>query len=426
MNDLAQTVVGGVPPDGGDLLCRVIREGVREDEDNSEATLRADRRFAAAFTRAYPVELGSAQVRRIRLGARALLNVDAGMYAPGTQMASSVATHKALLGGEGFRRFHMGAYLATILGEESRASLCALYASDNDPVSCALKPLFQRGELQPDRSGPRAERPLTPFDSDLGRALGLILRQPLSKPAVLRAFALGGCLGFVLKVFGAGMPDGRPVLLALAADQPRGTRPLREKAVLSLRRGVAALDRHVATLLAASEHASQLWRQPKSAEAAIEVQDGPPQQMALALIEALRRGHSGGDEADAQRIYWPHDAMLSLGRRAGVIQPKTNALGWGSYLALSPEMIEVLTLMTLPWGTRRSWRVFWAEVRDRLGIVVGANDDHDLQTLRLAGVAGVSLEDLSDNAELLLAQSVRRGVARRLPDSGAEVGGYEA
>jgi hypothetical protein len=57
--------------------------------------------------------------------------------------------------------------------------------------------------------------------------------------------------------------------------------------------------------------------------------------------------------------------------------------------------------------------------------VVGANDDDDIRAFEQAGVVNVSLEDLDDNAERILAQSVRRGVARRLPDSGSEIGGYE-
>jgi hypothetical protein len=48
-----------------------------------------------------------------------------------------------------------------------------------------------------------------------------------------------------------------------------------------------------------------------------------------------------------------------------------------------------------------------------------------MRRLEEAGVLNVSLEDLSSNAELILDQGVRRGVVRRLPDSGAEVGGYE-
>src|SRR5882762_1676965 len=97
MNDLAQTVLGGAPEDAGDLLCRTIREGIVDEKyDNSDAGLREDPRFAEKYSRAFPVELGSAQVRRLRLGARTLLNVDGGMYLPGSQMASSVATHAAL------------------------------------------------------------------------------------------------------------------------------------------------------------------------------------------------------------------------------------------------------------------------------------------------------------------------------------------
>jgi hypothetical protein len=426
MNDLAQSVVGGLPADGGDLLCRVIREGIgREDEDNSEGSLRSDRRFAVAFGRAYPASLGSAQVRRLRLGARALLNVDLGMYLPGSQMASSVATNEALLGAEGFRRFRMGAYLASILDEEARGRLAALYRSDSDPVSRALRPLFQPGPLTSERegSGPTA-RKLTSFDKDLGRALGQVLRQPLSKPALLRAFALGSCLGFILKVFGAGRAEGRPLLLALTAEQEGGPRPLREKAVVSLRRGAADLDRQLAKVIATSKDAKSLWREAKAAEAAVEVSDGDSEEMAAALLDGLRRLRTDED-GDGNRIYWPQESILSLGRRAGLILPRFTKAGWGAYLALSPEVVEVLSLMLLPWGERREWRDFWATVRDRLGILVGACDDDDMRHLNAAGVLNVSLEDLSNNADLILDQAVRRGVARRLPDSGAEVGGYE-
>ncbi len=426
MNDLAQTVLGGLPAESGDLLCRVIREVIGgEDEDNSEAALRSDPRFGAAFSRAFPVSLGSAQIRRLRVGARALLNVDQGMYLPGTQMASSVATHQALLGAEGYRRFHMGGYLASVLDDDARSRLRGLYTTDADPVSRALKPLFQPGVLVQERSGRGAvTRALTPFDRDLGAALAQILRQPLSKPTILRYFALGGCLGFILKVFGAGMTDGRPALLALSAEQDGGPRPLREKAVLSMRRGAAELDRLLGRLIAASKDARSLWREAKPSEAAVDVDDGSQEEMAAALLEALRRQRVD-DETETRRFYWPQDSIIALGRRAGLIHPRSAKAGWGTFLALSPEIVEVLSLMLLPWGERRSWRAFWADVRDKLGIVIGAGDDEDMRRLHGVGVLNVSLEELSNNAEVILDQAVRRGVARRLPDSGAEVGGYE-
>lgn len=424
MTDLAQTVLGGLPPDAGDLLCRVIREGLgKDDEDNSEATLRMDKRFGASFSRAYPVTLGAAQVKRLRLGARALLNVDTGMYAAGSRMASSVATNQALLGADQFRRFRMGAYLARVLDGESKERLKRLYESDADPVSFALKPLFQPGLDVAKAPAARAPVAATPFEDEFGRALGQILQQPLSKPAVLRALALGGCLGFVLKTFGAGMEGGRPLLLALSGEVEDGPGPLREKAVLSLRRCGVALDRRLAHHLAQVKDAKALWRDAKTSEAAVDVEDGAPDEVATSIVEALRRFRSADD--DVKDLYWPQDAMLSLGRKAGIILPRSKQAGWGTYLALSPEMVEVLTLMVLPWGQRREWRSFWAEVHERFGIVIGTNDDDDMRALEAAGVLNVSLEDLSDNAERILAQSVRRGVARRLPDSGAEVGGYE-
>jgi hypothetical protein len=425
MNDLAQTVLGGCPEGRGDLLCMVIREGVgREGEDNSEAALRADQQFGAVFSRAYPVALGAAQVRRLRLGARALLNVDQGMYAPKTQMASSVATHGALLGADGFRRFRMGAYLANILDDDAKTRLRRLYDSDSDPVSFALKPLFQPGALQADGTARIGWASPTPFDFDLGEALARVVQQPLSKPTVLRALALGSCLGFVLKVFGAGRPHGRPVLLALSGDDEARPGPLREKAVISMRRGGADLDRKLAQQVAAAAGAKSLWREPKSAEPTVEVDLRAPAEMALDMIQRLREFRSAEDD-DVKRMYWPQDAVTSLGRKAGIILPRSARAGWGMYLALTPELVEVVSLMLLPWGQRMEWRAFWAEARARLGIIIGANDDEDMNALEASGVLNVSLEDLSQNAERILAHAVRRGVARRLPDSGAEIGGYE-
>ena len=266
-------------------------------------------------------------------------------------------------------------------------------------------------------------RATTQFDADLGKALAQVLRQPLSKPTVLRAFALASCLGFILKVFGAGMLDGRPILLALAGDDDTRPRPLREKAVISMRRGGAELDRRLAQQIAATKDAKHLWREPKTSEANVEVKDGTTDEMALELIERLHDFRTEDD--DVKRMYWPQDAVMSLGRRAGIVQPRISRAGWGSYLALTPETVEVMSLMLLPWGQRADWRAFWAEARARLGILIGANDDEDMHLLKTANVLNVSLEDLSDNSEWILTQAVRRGVARRLPDSGAEIGGYE-
>lgn len=69
------------------------------------------------------------------------------------------------------------------------------------------------------------------------------------------------------------------------------------------------------------------------------------------------------------------------------------------------------------------WSRLWARVREELGVVVGANPTEDIAFLAHAGVENVSDESLADNAEALLAHAVRRGVARRLPDGEAEVGG---
>ena len=108
----------------------------------------------------------------------------------------------------------------------------------------------------------------------------------------------------------------------------------------------------------------------------------------------------------------------------GCVLPPSDRAGWGRHLALSPELLEVLTLMNVANGQRAErWSRFWSRGREDLGIVVGANPMEDEHFLAPVGVENVSQEGLKDNAEALLTHAVRRGVARRLPDGEAEVGG---
>lgn len=416
MNDFAQSVCGGLPEQAGDLLCRVVREGVDDERsDNTEAGLRRDPRFGTAFTRAYPETLGSEFIRALRHGAAALLNADKGMYLPGTGMASPSATNVALLGADGFRRFRIGPFLAAVLPETALARVRALYNSDADPVSRALRPLFQEGPLA---SRPAAETPreLTKFDEGLGRGMATLLEQPLSKPVLLRYLSLASAAGVILKIYGVGSAGGVPTLLALPVEG-EGSRPLRAKAVLSLRRATTNFDKALAGELARN---AAVWRTAKGAEAAIEVSDGDRDAAALELVEALQSDGSGDDEG---KVYWPTDFASKLGRTTGFVLPKDGRAGWGNYLSLTPEALELLVLMFVPAGERLEWRSFWSRVRDELGIIVGANQSEDAKALDDAGVPLVSLQDLEENAEVFLEQSVQRGVAHRLPDAGAEVGG---
>jgi len=204
--------------------------------------------FAEKYSRAFPVELGSAQCAGWRLGARALLNVDGGMYLPGSQMASSVATHATLLGAEGFRRFRVGAFIAALLDDDSRARVRQLYMTDRDPVSQALRPLFQEGSLveRSPRRRPRIER--TPFELALGRTPGCTSQTPAQQASPVTAcgtwhLPLGHSsnLRCGAKVWSTRNPSA-------CGGARGGPRPLREKAVLSLRRCVSEFDHAVADL----------------------------------------------------------------------------------------------------------------------------------------------------------------------------------
>jgi hypothetical protein len=423
MNDVAQTLLGGAPESGGDFLCRLIRLD-KEGEDNTEPTLRADTRFGAAFNRAFPATLGPRRVEDLRRAADCVLNFDGGAYKPGSQMASALATHKALLGFEGFRRFAIGPYLTNVLTDHGRARLKALFESDRDPISRAFRPLLLDEPLVARRPpGAPAER--TAFDRDLGDGLSLLLTQPLSKPTLLRAFVLASSVGLVLKLLGLGRADGRPLILALAGEAE--TRPLRSEAVVSFRRGVDVFDREIARLLVAHPRAKELAAAPKAKAEFIEVRTGQLKEIADDIIAAARGFRPKPKEKSAEKpkvIYWPDEFLISFGKKAGCILPRTDHAGWGKHLALTAEHLELLILMTVPpTAPPVPWTDFWRKIRDRFGLVVGANASADVAALEASGVHNVSTEELADNAEALLAQAVRRGVARRLPDGGADVGG---
>lgn len=418
MNDLAQCLLGGAPGHGGDFLCRVIRLDI-DTEDHSEATMRTDARFGAVFDRAFPTSLGVDRIAELRRAARTVLNFDGGVYQPGTSMASPLATHRDLLGFEGFRRFGLGRYLEHVLTKPSAARLRELFKSDDDPITRAFAPLLISGELVDKGGGSAAIGSAgRPFDLSLGASLETLLGQPLSKPALLRCFALTASLGLVLKVLGAGRTDGRPRLLALPVQEE--PKILREEAVASFRRAVDALDVVVADRIGEHPDASALLSaRPRAKAECVDVAVDADGDERRALVRAAR-----ATKAAEHMVYWPDLFAVALGRKIGCVMPLSDRAGWGKHLALTSELVEALVLTRVPHGARAiPWRRLWAEVRDELGIVIGANPSADAQYLASAGVDNVSIERLSDNAEAFLTQAVRRGVARRLPDGGAEAGG---
>jgi hypothetical protein len=406
MNDLAQCVLGGAPAHGGDLLCRVIRETKREKgEDNSDAAMRADERFGEAYRRALPEGLGAGQVSRVREAAASLLGFDGGMYNAGANMASALATHRDLLGFEGFRRFGVGRYLCQILGEQGRGRLAEIFADPSDPLSRALGPLRLSAPLRDTHPG-EGEIPLSAFDEALGERLTTLLGHPLTKTALLRHLLMLSTLGVALKILGAGRPDGRPFALATTAEESAGPRPLRQEATQSFSQGVAAFYERVAAQLPEHPRAAEL-KAPRGADAGA----------FRALVAGAREG------ALRKEVYWPEDFAVALGRKAGCVLPRRDQAGWGKHLALTSDMVEALILSGTQADAAVSWTDLWAAIREDIGLVVGVGDFDDTKFLREGGVLHVDLDALARNSEIILDQAVRRGVARRLPDSGAEAGG---
>lgn len=422
MNDLAQCALGGAPSHGGDFLARVVRQDV-EGEGNEEPALRKDRHFGAAFGRAFPEDLGRDLVRALRVAAKEVLTYDKGVYQPGTSMCSPLATHRDLLGFEQFRRFGVGRLLADVLPPEGLERLRGLLVQEGDPVTRAFRPLLLSAPLV-DKSKRKSGAARSDFDRRLGEGLTTLLGHPLSKPALLRALALGGCLGVVLKILGVGRAGGTPALLALANVEEKGAKPLREEAVMAFARAVDRLDAACAKALPTHPNAKDLLAKPPPKALVLEVADRADlADLAPALLAAARVA-AARVAKDEEKIYWPDRFAVHLGRKIGCVLPLTDKAGWGKHLALTPELVEVLILMMVPSrGAPIPWTRFWAAVREGLGVVVGANPTADAGFLAEAGVDNVSGEALGDNAEALLTHSVRRGVALRLPDGEAEVGG---
>ena len=423
MNDLVQCLAGRIPSHGGDFICRVIRQHHEHsaDEGNGDAALRTDERLGVAYKQAYPERLGSQLITELRHAAEVVVNADGGVYRAGDRMASSLATHIGLLGKEGFRSFRVGAFLARILNAGGRKTLLSLFESDSDPVSRFLRPLFKGTTFdvvaQEDTGHIQSE-----FDGVLGRRLSNLLLQPLSKPALLRHFALACSLGILLKVHGVGRGQARPAILALAAatDEQR-RRSLRSQAVQALVRGRDKLDQAIARMLQGDRRFRPLLETRLSSETpCIEVprsQEG--EELALSVVRAMRK-HKASKRETA--VYWPDEFALQLAKKSGVIWP-LQARGWKQYVVLTSEHVEMLWLMFGSAGGAMEWRYFWREVRNKLGIVVGADPYDDACFLEDCGVKRCELEALKANGNQLLDQSSRRGLVRRLPDGAAEIGG---
>ena len=148
----------------------------------------------------------------------------------------------------------------------------------------------------------------------------------------------------------------------------------------------------------------------------------------LALIKAMREHKRGAAPGiKEQEIYWPDAFAITLGKKIGAVGPRHDQAGWGKHMTLTADLVEVIVLMFAPAGQPpQSWRGLWGQVRERLGVLIGADEFQDSEALASAGVPAVDLEALGANNDVFLEMACRRGIARRLPDSGAEVSGVLA
>ncbi|MBL8619378.1 MAG: hypothetical protein JNM72_27435 [Deltaproteobacteria bacterium] len=418
MNDLAQTALGGTPAHRGDVLAAAAREPIKtENEDARDAATRLDRRWGARYAAAFPAELDPADVVRVRAALRAVATKDGGLYRPGDAMNSPLAAHIGLLGADSVNLgVGLGRYLFHVLDQEGQEAVRTAYTDPSDPVSRALRPLLF--------DDPRTElrRPLPPlelrgFDKALGRGLSTLLRHRLSKLTRLRYLLLAGALGFTLRALGQGRPDGRPAVLATAGgdDDGRDRRrsDARRVATASYARGLDGLDGVIA---------AHLWAELQRSGG---LRDGSAPANGLTVTEASPRGVlDAARAADIDGVYWPATALKAFGRRCGFIEPRSDRAGWPARLHLTDELVEALILMfSRPGQPPRRWRDLWMEVGEALGLHIGANPSVDAARLREVGVEDAHRAALEDNNEQALRAAITQGVARRLPDSGAEAGG---
>ncbi len=419
MNDLAQTALGGTPQHRGDLLAAAAREPHRTDkEDAGDAACRQAKGYGERYAAALPEAMTPHERMRLRHGIRAVVAHDGGIYVPGKGMNSGLVTHIGLLGSDkNFVNVGIGRYLFEILSEEGKEEVRRIFRDRSDPHTRALLPLLWDAPLTPlERTLP--DLTPSPFDLGLGVGLSSLLGHRLSKPTRLRLFLLGGALGLCLKGLGVGQPDGRPVAFATPGGATRSDQQARRVATQAWQRGMVGLERALSAALSADPRFPAVLYEARPAMVALPFQASSGD---AADVLAAARGH---DFAESKDVYWPDKALIAFGKRAGCIEPLSDQAGWGKRLALTADHLEALTLMfTQPSERAVPWELLWSRIAEAIGLRVGANPTRDAQALRASGSVDVPMEALAKNAEALLQVAVRRGVARRLPDSGAEAGG---
>lgn len=428
MNDVAQTVLGGRPAHKGDFLVRVVRQN-HVAEHNDDQSMRAHPQLGEAYRNAFPDSLGEAHIYALRQALETAVTFDDGIYAPSTGMASGLVAHRDLLGEEGYRRFGLGPFLTRLLGAVGVDQLRALFEDPSDPMTRLLAPLCMDSEwksAEPLSDGlftvGGVTEPLTLFESSLSLRLQMLLRQPLSKLTRMRFLLLGISLGLVLRLLGQGRPGGRPVVLASVPLPGELARPAREEAIQAFSSGLTLHRRVLAQHLLVHPKAEQLFsrslgREPRSLGF---VAHDTPLARAEAVLEAAWEHSWGKDEGN---MYWPEEFMVALGRKAGLVMPLRDHGGWGKHLCLTPDALEALILMFIPVGQTISWKSLWEQISGELGLIIGVGEDADRARLREAGMLQLRSQALEQCASNALAIALERGLARRLPDEGAEVSG---
>ena len=117
----------------------------------------------------------------------------------------------------------------------------------------------------------------------------------------------------------------------------------------------------------------------------------------------------------------PSDFARYLAQRAGLIGPRHGRGRKGYQISL--ELLEILTLATVPagevWPVPTLLEAWW----ERFGIIVGGRDG-DLDVLTELSIDRVSQDDLDANTDRLVTLLQEQGLARRYGDGVRQIGDF--
>jgi hypothetical protein len=111
----------------------------------------------------------------------------------------------------------------------------------------------------------------------------------------------------------------------------------------------------------------------------------------------------------------PSDFFTYLGRLGGICYPRLGGAG-DKYYRPAPQFLDMLVASLLQPQEELMVAAFWERAWEQFGVLCGGRRDRDADALQAWGIPGLSVAELSANAEGLNSQLDRMGYVRRFPD----------